>query len=136
MKKILLACLIGAASLATLSSCTKEYITNTLPGVSYTINAPSSDWVYNGEGIYVNELDFPELDAKYMEFGTVQVAVELPHTQGTYDVIPVTIDNVHYSVNYSIGKVTLFAENRNEVPRAPGNMKVKVTLRDADNGGN
>ena len=135
MKKILLACLIGAASLATLGSCTKEYVTNYLPGVTYSTNVASDKWVSKGDGIYTVDLDFPELDATYMDYGTVQVAAEFPETAGSYDIFPATINGIHYSVNYAIGSVMIFAENRNSNPEAPVAMKIKVTLTDADNGG-
>lgn len=136
MKKILLAFLLGTATLAVGTSCTKEYITNSLPGISFTTNVTSNQWVEESPGIYSVNLDFPELDARYFDSGSVQVAIQLNSTPNTYDIVPATINNVHYSVNYAVGSVILFAENRNINPISPENMIVKVTLTDADNGGN
>lgn len=136
MKKFLLAFLIGSATLTLGTGCTKEYVTNYLPGVSYTTNVASGDWTAVSTGVYSVDLDFPELDGEYFQNGSVQVAIQLSSTSGTYDVVPATINNVHYSVNYAVGSVILFAENRNVTPTRPENMIVKVTLTDADNGGN
>jgi hypothetical protein len=140
MKKILLALAIGSVSLLTLNSCTKEYVTNNyLPGISYTTTVQPNQWVEDGEGsgIYAVDLEFPELDSKYYNFGTTQVALEFANTSGAFDVIPATIRNTHYSFSYEIGFVTLFAETRTtstaDIDRP---IKVKITLTDAENGGN
>lgn len=137
MKKILLALLLGTATLALTTGCTKEeYITNYLPGVSYTTNVVADDWELERQGSYFTDLDFPELDQTYYEFGTVQVAIELNGAGGGYRILPATIGDFHYSVDYAVGSVQIFAENRDGVSVAPGNMTVKITLTDADNGGN
>ncbi|NGM67369.1 hypothetical protein [Sphingobacterium sp. SGR-19] len=135
MKKILLALLIGTAALAVTSSCTKEYITNYLPGISYSPTVQSSSWEEISVGLYQADLEFPELDETYYQSGTVQVAIRLPGSD-SYDIIPATINGVHYSVNYTVGWVTLFAEDRNDDYEAPPTMSVKITLTDADAGGN
>lgn len=135
MKKILLALLIGTATVAATSSCTKEYITNYLPGISYTPTIHSSDWDESATGFYATDIDFPELDEVYYQSGTVQVAIKRAGQTG-FDVIPATIDGVHYSFSYDLGVVTLYAEDRNVNYFPPDNMLVKVTLTDADDGGN
>ncbi|MBE8719474.1 hypothetical protein [Sphingobacterium pedocola] len=141
MKKILLALAIGSVSLLTLNSCTKEYITNNyLPGISYTHTIQPGDWLQDGEedlGVYAVDIPFPELDAQYYNFGTVQVALEFANSKGAYDVIPATIRETHYSFSYEVGYVTLFAETRSpEADDIDRPIVVKITLTDADDGGN
>lgn len=138
MKRVLLALAIASASLATLSSCTKEYITNYLPGVSYTTTIKAGDWTRDGSSnIYFHDLDFPELDAQYYNFGTVQVHMEFSDSKGYYNAIPATIKGIHYTYEYKVGTVSLYAEDRLGGTNAlDKDIKVKVTLTDADNGGN
>ncbi|MCY4780318.1 hypothetical protein ORI89_11705 [Sphingobacterium sp. UT-1RO-CII-1] len=134
MKKILLGLFLASATLVTTTSCTKEYITNQnfLPGVSYVKEIRSNDWVKEAEGLYSIDLRISDLDAEYFEYGNVQVALEFASNPNTYDIIPATIKNVHYSVNYTIGSVMIFAEDRNPNPKRPEKMVAKVTLTDAD----
>jgi len=139
MKKILLALAIGSVSLLSLSSCTKEYITNNfLPGITYTHTIQPGDWVEDGvgSGVYAVDIPFPELDAQYYNFGTTQVALSFANSSAAFDVVPATIRNTHYSFSYEIGFVTLFAETRTvDTEDIDRPIKVKITLTDADNGG-
>lgn len=143
MKRIILATAIATATLATLGSCTKEYITNNnmLPGISYTANIIPNTWspIYTGSNIYSIDIPFTELDRQYFDFGTVQVALQFSGPNGpfnSYNTIPATINGIHYSYEYFVGKITVFAEVRtNEtVIDINRNIKAKVTLTDADNG--
>ncbi len=140
MKKILLAFAIASASLITLNSCTKEYITNYLPGVSYIPNVTPADWapINTGSNIYSAPLKFKELDKQYQESGTVQVALEFNYAKGTYNAIPATINGVHYSFDYKVGEVILYAEvlPGGSTQDIDSNIKAKITLTDADFGGN
>jgi len=140
MKKLLLAIAIATASLTTLNSCKKEYITNYLPGVSYTTNVVPGDWelVKGKTNLYVAELKFKELDKKYFENGTVQVAIAFNNSKNIYNAIPATINGVHYSFEYEVGFVVIYAEvlpggNTTDINK---DIKAKITLTDADNGGN
>lgn len=140
MKKILLSLFVAVATLVAASSCTKEYITeehitnNYLPGISYVAKVVPGDWKYEGNGVYSVDLAFDELDADYFDYGNVQVALQLSSNPNTYDIVPATISKVHYSVNYTIGSVMIFAEDRNNNPQKPEEMIIKVTLTDADGG--
>lgn len=145
MKKILLAFAIASASLATLSSCTKEYITNNnmLPGVTYIATITPNTWtpVSNGSNIYSIDIPFPELDQQYFDLGTVQVALQFSNNTNTaylnkYSTIPSTIDGIHYSYDSYIGKIVVFAEVRTSDSNIAilRNIKAKVTLTDAQNG--
>jgi len=136
MKNFLLALSVATAALATFAGCTKEYVTNYLPGVSYTVEVKTGAWLETspGSGVFFADLDFPELDADYFRYGSVQVAIQFGNSR-RYDIVPATIDNVHYSVSYVVGTVTLYAEDRFLNPLPPGDTTVKITLTDADNGG-
>lgn len=139
MKRLLLAFAIAGASLVTLNSCTKEYITNYLPGVSYTPTIKAGDWsVDAGSNVYYKELDFPELDARYYNTGTVQVHLEFADDRGFYNAIPATIKGIHYSFDYKVGLITIFAEDRagQSQNALDKDIRAKITLTDADDGGN
>lgn len=138
MKRLLLAALIGTAALVSFSSCKKEYVTNYLPGVSYNTKVASSSWAVDQSGYsFSNELDFPELDAQYFDYGHVGVAVSFDNDQSFFINIPSAIGPYNYRVEYKIGKVYLYADyvGADNKPVRPKDMLVKVTLTDADNGG-
>lgn len=136
MKRILLALLIGGATLTSLSSCTKEYITqevNVLDGVSYVYPVNSNQWTKNGN-IYSIEIAVKDLDAQYYENGHVSVAVNFVDSK-TYELIPSIIFGHDYSSNYSIGKVRIFARDVSGLtPKAPNDMDIKIVLTDATAG--
>ena len=141
MKRILLALAIASASLVTLNSCTKEYITNYLPGVSYPVEIKTNTWtqISAGSNIYSTTLPFPELDQQYYNSGTVQVALQLSDDQGyfdSYNAIPATINGIHYSFEYFVGEVVVYAEIQTNDATLDIDypMKAKVTLTDADAG--
>lgn len=141
MKKILLALAIAGASLVTLSSCTKEYITeeiinnNYLPGVSYVYTIKSNQWTQSEPGIYRFEQNIADLDQRYFEDGHVSVAISYDNDKTTYELIPATIGDYHFSANYSIGKVRIYAEYRGGgTRRAPDNMITKIVLTDNEIG--
>ncbi len=139
MKRLLLAALIGTAALVSFSSCKKEYVTNYLPGVTFNTKVVSSSWGVDKTGYsFSNELDFPELDAKYFDYGHVGEAVSFDNDPNYFINIPSAIGPYNYRVEYKIGKVYLYADyvGSDNKPVRPDNMLVKVTLTDADNGGN
>ncbi|RKE52999.1 hypothetical protein [Sphingobacterium detergens] len=142
MKRLLFAALIGTAALVSFSSCKKEYITqevNVLDGVTFSTNVKSSSWVADQSGYsFSNELDFPELDAKYFNFGHVGVAISFDNDKDFFINIPSAVGPYNYRVEYKIGKVYLYADyvGNDNKPVRPTDMFVKVTLTDATNGGN
>ncbi|SKB47193.1 hypothetical protein SAMN05660841_00729 [Sphingobacterium nematocida] len=139
MKRILLALAIAGASLATLSSCTKEYITNnnSLPGVSYVYPVKSSQWVrINGTNTYEYRQNITDLDDRYFQDGHVSVAISYDNNKTTYEIIPATIADYDYSANYSIGVVRIFAEDigTGNTVNPPEDMYIKVVLTDTEVG--
>ncbi|PUV22774.1 MULTISPECIES: hypothetical protein [Sphingobacterium] len=148
MKRLLLAALIGTAALVSFSSCKKEYVTNYLPGVSYVTPVPSNGWVRNNNNPsnFSHELKFDELDAQYFDYGHVGVAITFNYDPNkghatSYTNIPAEyIGNYSYTFDYEVGYVIINAAYVgapvNGTPPPPPNMYAKVTLTDADNGGN
>lgn len=148
MKRLLLAALIGTATLVSFSSCKKEYVTNYLPGVSYVRPVPSDGWKRdeNNPIIFRHTLKFNELDSKYFDYGHVGVAITFNYDPSkgyatSYTNIPAEyIGNYSYTVDYEVGYVIIYASYVgapvNGTPPPPPNMYAKVTLTDADNGGN
>lgn len=136
MKRILLALAIASASLVTLNSCTKEYITNNyLPGYSYVYTIGSGQWSQIEARVYRYEQSIPDLDSRYFEDGHVSVAISYDSDQNTYELIPATIGDYHFSANYSVGKVRIFAEYRGEgAASAPSSMITKIVLIDNEIG--
>ena len=68
----------------------------------------------------------------------MQVHLEFTDSKGYYNAIPATIKGIHYSYEYKVGTVSLYAEDRlgSNLNALDKDIKVKVTLTDADNGGN
>ncbi|MFD1165840.1 hypothetical protein ACFQ2C_09520 [Sphingobacterium daejeonense] len=135
MKKILLALAIGTASLVGLSSCTKEYVTNYLPGVSYYEPLASGDWTRNERNNFTAIIPVPELDQQYYEDGEVSVAIQFEDQKGTFHNIPSEGINGHgYNASYKIGEVILYAVDLDNLNEAPKAMRVKIVLTDAEIG--
>jgi len=136
MKKLLFALMIGATSLILLNSCTKEYITNptVLPGKTFVSKQTAADWLATDEpDEFVLELDYPELDQEYFNYGHVSIAIKMQNDPTTYEIIPARIGNHSYSANYSVGLIRIFSKDVGiGAITKPGNMDVKVTLTDAD----
>jgi hypothetical protein len=135
MKRVLLALAIASASLVTLSSCTKEYITNYLPGYSYVYTIKSNQWVQVEPKVYRFEQNIADLDELYFEDGHVSVAISYDNNETTYEIIPATIGNYIFTANYSIGKVRIYAEYRGAgTPTPPASMLTKIVLTDNEIG--
>ncbi|MGJ1196725.1 hypothetical protein ACR777_10265 [Sphingobacterium spiritivorum] len=135
MKRILLALLVIGTTIG-LSSCTKEYITNSLPGVSYVYTVSPGDWQrVSGTNSFVREIAISNLDERYFEDGHVSVAISYDTAPTVYEIIPAEIDDYSFSANYSIGRVRVYAKDISGLaPVAPAKLLVKVVLTDAEIG--
>jgi len=138
MKRILLALLIGGATLTSFSSCTKEYITNPLPGLTYNVDIPTADWKTSSVNSYVATLDFSkELDAPYINFGQVTVAISFDNDKDYFINIPSAVGLYNYRVEYKLGVVNIFADYvGNGTGARPTPMRAKVTFTDGEDRGN
>ncbi len=137
MKKLILALFVTTASLLTLTSCTKEYITNSLPGRSYVYDILSNQWSrIENTNTFVYQQSIPDLDKRYFEDGHVSVAISYDDNSTVYEIIPAVIDDYSFSANYSVGRVTIYAEDigTGGTVQSPKNMITKIVLTDAEIG--
>lgn len=126
--------LIGAAGL---SSCTKEYY-GAPPNRTFVYTVQPTDWAWdNGvlNQIY-HDIVLPELTDYYVDQGVVSVSLSVDN-EVSYNILPATIEGTSYSVNYTTGFVTIYAEDPlfspdYEVPVPDRTIKIKITLSDAD----
>lgn len=143
MKRFLLACLLAGGSLATLNSCTKEYITYTTPAITFDPTIAANKWTRLSptSNIYKADLTFPEITNKIVDDGSIQVALMFTGDNGflgSYDAIPATINGIHYSYNYANGRLTIYAEVRTTDTDLDINypIRAKITMMEAEYGGN
>ncbi|WP_257668548.1 hypothetical protein [Parapedobacter tibetensis] len=131
MKKYL-TLVVGFLAIFGLSSCTKEYY-DIVPNTSYIYTINANQWTDNGNQISY-DISLPELTDYFMNQGGVSVAMSFDN-ESTYNILPATFDAVAYSVNYSVGRVTIYGEDPVlgdfEVP-IPDRVTVKIILSEAD----
>ncbi|MFD1768132.1 hypothetical protein [Sphingobacterium suaedae] len=135
MKKILLACLIGTATLAVGTSCTKEYY-DVIPSITMVYQRADNQWTYNSNTkVWYLDLPVNELTDYYVDQGIVNVAMSFDG-ETTYNAIPATFGAIAYSYDYTTGSVRIYAED----PIAdtgveitpPENIFIKISLTEAD----
>ena len=136
MKKYL-AQILSIVAFLTLSSCEKTNIIENFypnPNKSFIYTILSNQWVDNGYQIY-HTLNLPELTDYYIKQGGVSVAMSFDN-EASYDILPATFDGVAYSVRYSLGKVTIYAEDPIADPSIivplPAKVTVKIILSETD----
>lgn len=133
MKKLLTLCLV-LAGILTFSACeTTNVYPNTSKSFIYSINP--NQWA-DHEYWISHTLDLPELTDYYVQQGNVSVAISFDNEE-SYTVLPATFDGVSYWVNYSRGKVTIYAEDplfdeQILIPIPQEQAKVKVVLTETD----
>lgn len=120
-----------------LSSCEKTNVIENFypnPNKSFIYVVNSNQWTDNGSLIF-HTLNLPELTNYYIQQGGVSVAMSFDGEE-SYDLLPATFDGVAYSVRYSLGKVTLYAEDPIADPSIlipiPDQVTVKVILTETD----
>lgn len=127
MKRILtIAC--AALLFFTISSCTKQYITpNNTESVYATLT--QSDWTLYSDGLsYEAPINVADIDKNFAQTGNVIVSISF--TDGVWEQVPETYNNVAYSYTYNDGNVTLYAQSADgTTPVQPTDqIKVKITL--------
>jgi len=140
MKKILLALLIGTATLATTSSCTKEYY-DVVPSITAVYTRTANQWgtqITNTQtGKYVTryvDLEVPELSNYYVDQGIVTLAISFDGEQ-TYNGLPATINGISYKYDYTTKSVRISAQDPiiDDVPvLVPEKVVIKVSLTRSD----
>jgi len=137
MKRLLLALAIATASFVVFTSCTKEYITqehyDMVPAQTMVYERSAADWEGSGQQKFL-DLSVQEITSYYINQGIVTVALSFNNEQ-TYQALPATIEGVSYSFEYTVGRVTIFAEDpimAGENIPIPTNAVFKISLIDAD----
>jgi len=128
---------IGLVGLAGLSSCTKEYYSPP-PNKTFIYPISADDWDWD-EGVLnqvYHNIGLPELTDYYVDQGVVNVSISMDG-ESSYEILPATIAGTAYSVNYTTGRVTIYAEDpifdpEYEVPIPDVTITVKITLSEAD----
>jgi hypothetical protein len=129
--------IVGSLAILGLSSCTKEYY-DVVPNQTFVYTIQPNQWEWD-EGV-INQIyydiDLPELTDYYVDQGVVSVAISVD-SEASYNILPATIAGTSYSVNYTTGFVTIYAEDPIfdpdfEVPVPDRTITVKVTLSDSD----
>ncbi|MBS1525219.1 MAG: hypothetical protein JST19_06200 [Bacteroidetes bacterium] len=127
MKRILtIVCCLGL--LLSFSSCTKQYITPNNTATVYATLAPS-DWTLYSDGkSYDAPINVNDIDPNFAQTGNVIVSISF--SDGVWEQVPETYNNVAYSFTYNQGNVTLYAQSADgTTPVQPtDNIKVKITL--------
>ncbi len=128
---------VGSVAILGLSSCTKEYY-DVVPNRTFVYTIQPNQWTWN-QGVVnqiYHDIDLPELTRYYVEQGIVSVAISEDNEE-SYDILPATIAGTSYSVNYTTGFVTIYAEDPIfdpdfEIDLPTRAIRVKITLSEAD----
>ncbi len=132
MKKLLLAFAIATASLVSFSSCTKEVMDpNSTRTYTYVYTIEPSAWkaITADRPTYELIIDEPDLDEVIFEDGIVSVAALFESHSNLYELLPGTIRDYHFTANYAVGSVAVYAEYRGTgAPVKPEKMLIKLGL--------
>ncbi|PPL04231.1 hypothetical protein [Parapedobacter indicus] len=128
---------VGFLVVLGVSSCTKEYY-DVVPNKTFIYTIKPNDWKWD-EGVshqIYHDIDLPELTDYYITQGNVSVAMS-DNGEVSYDILPSTFGGTAFSVRYTAGFVTIYAEDpiadpEYEVPIPTATMTVKITLSDAE----
>lgn len=135
MKKLLLTFLIGTATLAMTSSCTKEYYDTVVPSITMVYERTASQWRVDDLDTDYVDLSVPELTDYYVNQGIISVAISFDNEQ-TYFAVPTTLDGVAYSYDYTTGSVRIYAQDPiledGISVDIPEHLVIKVSLTEAD----
>ncbi|MEC3878819.1 hypothetical protein [Parapedobacter sp. 10938] len=135
MKKYL-TLVVGLIIIGGMSSCTKEYY-DTVPSQTFIYEIGQNGWTWE-DGVshqVFHTKTLPELNDYYLLEGGVSVAISFDG-ESSYDILPTTFNGIAYSVNYTVGAITIFAEDPLaeagiEIP-LPDPAVVKVILSESD----
>lgn len=134
MKKLLLAFVIGTATLAVTSSCTKEYYEeyyDMVPSITAVYTVTGNSWTADGSNNAYTDLEVPELTDFYIKQGIVNIALSFDG-EATYHTNGAIHDGATYRFDYSEGLIRIYATGSNIMNRIPQEIIVKVSLTEAD----
>ncbi|WP_090603927.1 hypothetical protein [Parapedobacter koreensis] len=139
MKKHFTLAMVGFLAILGMSSCKKEYydVVNPNPNTTYvyTIGTNAWQWESGVSHQVFHTKAIPELTEYYLLEGNVSVAISFDG-ENSYDILPTTFGGIAYSVNYTVGSITIFAEDPLAEPgieiNLPDPAVVKVVLSESD----
>ncbi|WP_118193309.1 hypothetical protein [Albibacterium indicum] len=106
------------------------------PNTAFVVTLDPDGWVREANSLIAFDIPLQDLTEYYMLQGGVAVALSFDNEQ-TYDVLPTTFAAQAYSVNYSIGMVTIYIEDpiadddiRIEAPSSDITAKIILTTTD------
>ncbi|MBK1439581.1 hypothetical protein JHJ32_06265 [Parapedobacter sp. ISTM3] len=130
---------VGFLVVLGISSCKKEYydVVNPNPNSTYVYAIGTNAWQWeSGVSHQVfHTKSLPELTEYYLLEGNVSVAISFDG-ESSYDILPTTFNGIAYSVNYTVGSITIYAEDPLAEPGIeidlPSPAVVKVVLSESD----
>lgn len=123
-----------------ITSCTKtEYIEPgpvENPNVAFIVELVPNDWERVSDAKIKVDIPLRDLTEYYLLQGNVAVALSFDG-EDSYDVLPMTVDGLAYSVNYTIGWITIviddpLAEDVAVTPFPSGPVVAKIVLTATD----
>lgn len=120
-------------TVAGVSSCKKEYITQATPNQTILFNIPATAWTLSTDGkSYYTVISTPEIDSYFNDYGGVLAYISL--TTGVYEQIPEVYNGVSYSYTHNQGAVVIYAQNYSgTTPVQPAAMVFKLLLIPSSN---
>lgn len=134
MRKILLAFLVGTATLAMTSSCTKEYYEeyyDMVPSITAVYTVTGDSWTADNANNAYSDLEVPELTDYYIQQGIVNIGLSFDNEK-TYHTNGAVHNGVTYRFDYSEGLIRIYANGNKVLDRIPQDVIVKVSLTEAD----
>jgi len=118
-------------------SCTKtEYVPDPqLSSRTYVREIVANNWKRESNALIYCDIPLNDLKDYYILQGSVSVALSFDD-EVSYEVLPATIDAVSYSINYTTGFVTIYADDPlsddGVVTPIPASVIVKIVLSDSE----
>lgn len=135
MKKIFSLCIV-AFLLISFSSCEDDNAQPLNPNVAFIVDIQPGDWNRISNSLISVDIPLQDLSDYYVDQGGVSVALSFDG-EGTYDVLPATFDGIAYSINYTTGLITVFAEDpladdAVDISFPDGTLVAKIILTETD----
>jgi len=95
----------------------------------------AGDWQRQSNNLIFCDIPLNDLTDYYILEGNISVALSTDN-EASYDILPATINAISYTVNYTTGFVTIYADDPLSDPDIqvpiPSNVVVKIVLSDSD----
>lgn len=112
------------------SSCTKTTNEVVIPNKTILFDAQPNNWTQDPDGVYVMELDLPELDQNANQLDGVVVSMSRL-ANGAYDqyeVLPEVFNNEYYNVVHIPGKLFIELRGPNNTTAQKPNVNIRFKI--------